>query len=225
MPEGEKHRERAADKRFDSSAPKGSHRSGIYGRSSAVKGISLPGPCPFDLGVAESYVQFMRGLRRYTIALLVAAVAVAVVASSATAEYRDHDPDDTATSFDIRSVSSNVLPNGHLLFRSTFYDVLQWNANSHVWVYIDSRAGASYDFLLEAGVRHDVATCYFYSRKSLIGPVGVRVGPRRVTCTVARRFLRSTHVIRWKVRALSRDGTDVVSDWAPGGSSNWYPHV
>ena len=119
MPEGEKHRERAADKRFDSSPPKGSHRSGIYGRSSAVKGISLPGPCPFDLGVAESYVQFMRGLRRYTIALLVAAVAVAVVASSATAEYRDHDPDDTATSFDIRSVSSNVLPNRHLLFRST----------------------------------------------------------------------------------------------------------
>ena len=118
---------------------------------------------------------------------LVARSRVLLVASPATADYRDHDPDDTATSFDIRSVSSTVSPNRRLLFRSTFYDVLEWNANSFVWVYIDSRAGPSYDFLLDAGVRHDRAHCYFYSRHSLIGPTGVRVGPRRVTCTVARR--------------------------------------
>jgi hypothetical protein len=174
---------------------------------------------------AEDYVRFVRGLRRYTIVLLVSAVCVPFMASSAMADLHDHDPDDTPTSFDLRAVRSIALPGRHLLFRSTFYDVLEWRGTSHVWVYLDSRTGPSYDFLLAASVRHGDARCSLYSRDSLVGPVGVRVGPRRAACNVARRFLKLTHAIRWKVRAISRDASDLVSDWAPGGFGNWYPHV
>jgi hypothetical protein len=171
----------------------------------------------------------MRGLRNFTIALLVAGLSVPLFASSAMANSFDTDHDDTPASFDIRSVRSWIYTGPDIiLFRSRFYDELQWTRRTSVWVYIDSRSGPSYDFLLATSVRHDVAHCDLYSVHALVGRGKVNVGPSRVTCRVKRRLLRPTRPfwhIRYKVRAISRAGGEQVNDWAPGGFGNWYPHV
>jgi hypothetical protein len=168
----------------------------------------------------------MRGLRAFTITLLVAALSVPLLASSAMGDSFHRDPDDTSTSFDVRAVRTlSHLQSRTLLLSTTFYDVLQWGRRASVWFYIDSRTGPSYDFLLNTYVRHDVKKhCYLYSRDGFVGPVGVNVGPRRVTCRVKRRLLRPTRTIRFNVRAISWAGHQ-VNDWAPGGFGNWYPHV
>jgi hypothetical protein len=169
----------------------------------------------------------MRGLRIFTIALLVSALSVLLLASSAMADSFHRDPDDTATSFDIRAVRTlSHLQSRALLLSATTYDVLEWTANTYFWFYLDSRSGPNDDFLLYAWVRHDVAHCWLYDRYGLLGDVGVNVGPRRATCRVRKRLLRPAHTIRYSVKAVSRNLTHhVVSDWAPGGFGNWYPHV
>ena len=161
----------------------------------------------------------MKGLRTFTIALLVATLPVPLFASSAMGDSFHRDPDDMAASFDIRAVRTvSHLPSGTLLLSATTYDDIQWSIGGDTFAWF---------FLIQARVRHDVLHCDLYSRDSLLGPVGASFGPRRVTCRVNRRLLSPTHTIRYMVRAFSLV-TDPhrheVSDWAPDRYV-WYPHV
>jgi hypothetical protein len=161
-----------------------------------------------------------------TVCVLVAALSASLVGPAALADLRDHDPNDTPTTFDIRAIRTRShLPGGAITFATRFYDVLDWRRNTAVWIYIDSRAGPSYDRLVVASKRNGAVRCELFTRHSLFGPVGVNAGPRRVTCRPKRRFLNPTHTIRFKVRAISRAGGHQVNDWAPGGFGDWYPHV
>lgn len=176
----------------------------------------------------EDYVLFMRGLRAFTIAMLVATLSVSLLASSAIGDTFRSDPDDTSTSFDIHTIRTQKhAPRQALLFSIITYDVLQWTPRTAVWIYLDSRAGPSYDFLLTTTVHNDRAHCDLYSRDSLVGPVGVHVGPKRVICRVKRSLLaiRPTHIVRFYVRAISWSGGHQVNDRAPGRIGTWYPHV
>jgi hypothetical protein len=168
----------------------------------------------------------MRGVRLTIIALLMASASVASVAPMARADSFHRDPDDTPTSFDIRMARTVSHGLRHtIVFRTAFYDVIQWRRNTELWIYIDSRAGTSHDYLLVGSMSHDVAHCDLYSRDGPMRPVGGNVGPRRVTCWTKKRLLHSTHTVRFKLRAISwMDGAE-VQDWAPGRFSGWYPHV
>jgi hypothetical protein len=176
------------------------------------------------LCVAGVYVRRVGVLRRFTIALFVVAVSIPLLASSALADFSDDDPDDTPTSFDIQAVRSISHLRDVYFFGIKFYDPLQWGPRTHVFIYMDSRSGPSYDFLIDASFRGGVK-CRLYSRDSFVGPVRVATGPRQVQCSPEKRLLRKTHRIRFKVRAISRAGGEQVNDWAPGGFGNWYPHV
>ena len=147
----------------------------------------------------------MRGLRAFAIALLAATLSVPLLASSAMGDSFHRDPDDTATSFDIRAVRTvSHPPSRTLRLSATFYDDLQWSHHTFVWFYLDSRAGPLWDFYVHARPRHGVPQCLLYPRDgSLWGPVGANFGPRRVTCRVNMRLLSPTHTIRYGVRALS----------------------
>ena len=168
----------------------------------------------------------MRGLRIFTIAVVVAALSIPPYASSAMAFSYHRDPDDTETSFDIRAARtiSNVSSPA-LTLSTTTYEVLQWSRRTSVWFYIDSRSGGSYDFLVTTSFKDEKPVCDLYSRDSFVGHVAANFGPRRVTCHVKKRLLRKTHSIRYKVLALSRAGGDQVWDRAPDGLGNWYPHA
>ena len=99
------------------------------------------------------------GVRQFTIALLVAAVSVSLIASSAEADFSAHDPDDTdAPDLDIRSVRSTMTPRHVLKFKARFYDVLNWHQNAQVRVLIDSRSGPSAEYALVAYRRADKST-------------------------------------------------------------------
>jgi hypothetical protein len=168
----------------------------------------------------------MRGLRTFSVALLVSALSIPLYPSSAMAFSYHRDPDDTETSFDIRAVRtiSNVSSPAVILSATTF-EVLQWSRRTSVWFYIDSRSGGSYDFLVTTSLNDDQPVCDLYSRDSFMGRVPANFGPRRVTCHVKKRFLRKTHSIRYNVRAISRAGGEQVNDRAPDGFGNWYPHT
>jgi hypothetical protein len=168
----------------------------------------------------------VRGLLKVTGCVLVAALSVSLVSPSALADLRDHDPDDTPTTFDIRAIRTlSHLSSGAIIFATTFYDVLDWRRSSELWIYVDSRAGPAFDHVVVASKRSGVVRCELFTRHSLFGPVGVNAGPRRVTCRPKRRFLNPTHTIRFKVRAISHAAGHLVNDWAPGGFGDWYPHV
>lgn len=167
-------------------------------------------------------------LRRLTLVVLSIAIAIPGTATMARADYSDHDPDDTGTPFDISSVRSSVDATGRIRIIVRFYDVLEWNPNSSVQVFIDSRTGPMWDHLLLGDVLwNGRARCELMHRGSLGDPpeVGADAGPRRVACSLSRALLRPTHAIRWKVRSSFWQGGELVFDTAPGGFSHWYPHV
>lgn len=147
--------------------------------------------------------------------------------SQAQPDYSAHDPDDTdAPGLDIRAVRSTITPRHVLKFKTRFYEVLNWHQNAQVRVLIDSRSGPSADYALVAYRQGGRIRCDLTPwRSGHFFHVGVRDGPRMVSCLVERGDLRPTRAIRWKVNSL-RGPTMLVNDWAPGPTyTSWYPHA
>lgn len=130
----------------------------------------------------------MRGLRTFTIALLVAALSVPLFASSAMGDSFHRDPDDVAATYnDIRTVRTvSQTPSRTLLLSATTYDDIQWIGYTVFYFYLDSRSGPPWDFVVTARMRRDVPVCLLSSKDSHhVSPVGdANFGPRRVTCRV-----------------------------------------
>lgn len=167
-------------------------------------------------------------LKRLTSVALIIAIAIPLSATMARADYSAHDPDDTDTTFDISSVRATVGATGRIRIIVRFFDVLDWNPNSSVQVFIDSRNGPIWDHLLLGDILwNGRARCELMHRGFLGEPpeVGADIGPRKVACSLSRTLLRPTHAIRWKVRSSFFQGGELVFDRAPDGFSHWYPHV
>lgn len=159
-------------------------------------------------------------------AVLTAAIVVPLTASPSSAEYFDEDPDDTDTAFDISAVRSSVSEGGWLVFRTLFYDVLEWRSGTEVRVFIDSRSGPSADYYLNAWVGgRGEDHCELRRGGVEQWPVDVNIRPQKVVCGLPKSLLRPTHEIRWSVRTLDFLRHEPVNDWAPSGFGDWYPHV
>ena len=165
-------------------------------------------------------------MRQFGIALLVAAVSLALMASSAQANYVDRDPDDTdRPGLDIEAVHSTLTLHHGIAFKTRFIEILKWTQGASVRVYIDSRGGPDTDFFLVAYRFSGRLRCELLPPGGPSVLIGLRRSPDMVLCQVKRRELKATRKIRWKVGSF-RGRTMPVEDWAPGPTEkSWYPHA
>lgn len=172
----------------------------------------------------------MRTLRG-CVALVVALILVgAFFVQTASADIDELDPDDASSAFDIRRVeSSSYGPYVRLTVR--FYEELDWRRNTAMHIFIDSRSGPSWDYLIhvgrELGTSRIRATMVHRSDLADTTRLFKLVWPQRIYTNFRRSLLRPTHAIRWKLRTIAPDpGPGIwLTDWAPGPFSSWYPHL
>jgi hypothetical protein len=170
----------------------------------------------------------MRMLRGTTGLVGTLALVGFVFVGTANADIDATDPDDVSSSFDIRRVESSPYgPYVRLTIR--FYEDLAWRRNTGVHIYLDSRSGPTWDYLVTVGQENGGIRATLVPRSDLGDTTRLfkLVWPRRIYTNFRRSLLRPTHAIRWKLRTLSPDpGPGLwLIDWAPGPFSAWYPHL
>ena len=160
---------------------------------------------------------------RFTGGVLVA-VLVLLAASTATADYWDVDPDDSA-GIDISRVASNVLGSPkRIRFRLEFFESIEWRNEPIIVIEIDSTRGDQIDRTVSVSGRRR-HRCELAGGPDVIRRLpGLVVGSNFVSCEFRRNLLpRDGGAIRWRVVATYLR-EELADDLAPGGQ-NFYPRV
>ena len=160
---------------------------------------------------------------RFTGGVLVA-VLVLLAASTATADYRDVDPDDSA-GIDIVRVASNVFGSPkRIRFRIDFFESIEWRNDPGIRIEIDSTRGRNIDRTVFIGGRRR-HRCELAGGPDVVRRLpGLVVGSNFVSCEFRRNLLpRDGGAIRWRVVATYLR-EELADDLAPGGE-RFYPRV
>lgn len=153
-------------------------------------------------------------------------ISLCLLATSARADLRRADPDDSDgldISFAASAVSGSPVK---LRFGVRFHEAIDWDKKPGIFILIDSKAGPQGDYLLQVRL---VEAGYQCRLTNTHGEYVARLQPPDVRATaVACRFRRSLirrdgTPIRWGVSALYYRGPLIPSDDAP--DRGLFPHA
>ena len=163
-------------------------------------------------------------MRRGRIALTLASVLVgSLMAQNASADIDATDPDDAAGTFDMSRVEAHRADQ-YLVLRIRFYEDLVWTNHNSVTIWFDTRGAARWEYYIRVSQWRGKITATLNTAHTAVR-LDKTVWPRRITIVFLRSLLHPTRAIRWKVRAVSVEGGNPATDWAPGSFADWYPHL
>lgn len=172
----------------------------------------------------------MQVARRSLVVALAMAVAWSCWMPAARAVLDEPDPDDVASTFDIRRVEAGLaaVP-GDTFFqlRVRFFEEAEWSRRTAVYFALDTRSGPGSDYLVAVAMERGSIRATLIPKRDPSETTRLRklVWDRRVFVSVGTELLRATREILLKVRTIVHRRSGGILDLAPDVWSEWYSVV